>query len=78
MIDDQQGRTSGETSVGYQPCLCRETLDRIRSLFTPSTAVKQHLVNSRIEFLKAVQTLIDERIQRLSRAAQPGTTIPVD
>jgi hypothetical protein len=44
-----------------------------------SKATCDHFRNSRIEFLKGVRSLIDERISRLSRHAEPkGTTVPVD
>jgi hypothetical protein len=40
--------------------------------------VKKHLANSRVEFLKAIREVIDERIEHLSKAGQPGTKIPVE
>jgi len=44
-----------------------------------SKATCDHFRNSRIEFLKGLRSLIDERIDRLSRRAEPkGTTVPVD
>lgn len=44
-----------------------------------SKATRDHFRNSRIEFLKGIRSLIDERIERLSRHAEPkGTSVPVD
>jgi hypothetical protein len=45
-----------------------------------SKATQDHFRNSRIEFLKGVRSLIDERIERLSRstASSRGTSVPVD
>jgi hypothetical protein len=44
-----------------------------------SKATCDHFRNSRIEFLKGLRSLIDQRIDRLSRRAEPkGTTVPVD
>ena len=44
-----------------------------------SQVTRDHFRNSRIEFLKGLRSLIDERIDRLSRRAEPrGTSVPVD
>jgi hypothetical protein len=44
-----------------------------------SKVTRDHFRNSRIEFLKGLRSLIDERIERLSRHAEPkGTSVPVD
>jgi len=40
--------------------------------------MKQHLANSRIEFLKAIREVIDERIEHLSMKSQQGTKIAVE
>ncbi len=63
----------------YERCLCREAVDRFRELMLPrSEEARAHLRNSRIEFLKAVRSLIDERISHLSSAGQPGSKVPVE
>jgi hypothetical protein len=44
-----------------------------------SRVTRDHFRNSRVEFLKGIRSLIDERIERLSRHAEPkGTSVPVD
>jgi hypothetical protein len=44
-----------------------------------SKATCDHFRNSRLEFLKGLRSLIDERIERLNRRAEPrGTSVPVD
>jgi ribosome-associated translation inhibitor RaiA len=43
-----------------------------------SPQVRQHLANSRIEFLKAIREVIDERIEQLSKPVQQGTKIQVE
>jgi hypothetical protein len=44
-----------------------------------SEAASGHLRTARIEFLKAMRTLIDERIQQLGSAGKrKGTTVPVE
>jgi hypothetical protein len=62
-----------------ETCLCRDAIRRIdRMLRVKSDVARQHLRNSRIEFLKAIRSLIDERIQQLSRADQQGTKVSVE
>ena len=41
-------------------------------------ATRHHFRNSRIEFLKGVRSLIDDRIARLSREQAKGTRVPVE
>lgn len=44
-----------------------------------SKTTQDHFRNSRVEFLKGLRSLIDEKIERLSRHAEPkGTSVPVD
>jgi hypothetical protein len=74
-----EAQATPETPRTSEPCLCREVLRHIDQFFTvKSEAARQHFRSSRLEFLKAVRTLIDERIEHLSRAAQPGTKIAVE
>jgi hypothetical protein len=77
MTDQQAGQTSGEPVV-YERCLCREVLDRLGIRLGVSPEVRQHLVNSRIEFLKAIREVISERIEHLSKKAESGAKIPVE
>jgi hypothetical protein len=43
-----------------------------------SQATRSHFRNSRIEFLKGIRSLIDDRIDRLSRHHQKGATVTVE
>jgi hypothetical protein len=63
-----------------ESCVCREVADHLRDLLQPrSEAAREHFRNSRLEFLKAVRTLIDERIEHLSATAPaPGAKVPVE
>jgi hypothetical protein len=78
-MNDQASNQSmaGERGV-HEPCLCREIVDLLRARLGVSPAVRQHLANSRIEFLKAIREVIDERIEHLSQAGKQGTKIPVE
>jgi hypothetical protein len=43
-----------------------------------SEATQDHFRNSRIEFLKGIRSLIDDRIGRLSRDEPKGTKVVVE
>ena len=43
-----------------------------------SPEAKQHLANSRVEFLKAIREVIDERTEHLSAKGQQGAKIAVE
>jgi hypothetical protein len=70
-------QTAGER-VSHDTCLCREVLDRLHECFEVPPAVRQHLTNSRIEFLKAIREVIDQRIERLSKSDQRGAKIAIE
>jgi hypothetical protein len=74
---NQNQQTVGE-HVGHEPCLCREVLDRLQECFDVPPTMRQHLTNSRIEFLKAIREAIDHRIERLSNSGQRGAKIAID
>ena len=74
---DTTQHTSTER-LGEERCLCREALDRVQECFGVSARVRQHLANSRLEFLKAIRAVIDERIERISSTGQPGTKVAVE
>jgi hypothetical protein len=78
MNKQQTRRQATGERVAYERCLCREALDRVRELLGVSSDAQQHLTNSRIEFLKAIRTVIDQRIAHLSSTDQQGTKIPVE
>jgi hypothetical protein len=77
MKTQAKAQTAGEP-VAYEPCPCRELVNSVRELLGVSPAVRQHLANSRVEFLKAVRQVIDDRIEHLSARAQPGTKVSVE
>lgn len=77
---------TNEQTTGERPgeqhaaghCVCREVLDQVGKYFEVSPAVRQHLMNSRVEFLKAIRAVLDQRIERLSASAQRGSRITVE
>ncbi len=77
MSEQQQAGAPAERV--YERCLCREAIDRFQDLFLiHNDEARQHLRNSRIEFLKAIRSLIDDRISHLSSAGQQGTRVSVE
>ncbi len=81
-MNEQQGNPSTTSTTGAAPgnerCLCYEMLDLLRARTGISPAVRRHLRNSRVEFLKAIRTVIDDRIEHLSKTSQQGTNITVE
>jgi hypothetical protein len=60
-------------------CLCMGLGPKVTGMLQcKSESAMDHLRNARVEFLKAVRTLIDERIEHLSRAEKKGTTVTVE
>jgi hypothetical protein len=43
-----------------------------------SDATRDHFRNSRVEFLKGIRSLLDARIERLSREHPKGTRVTVE
>jgi hypothetical protein len=70
-------QTTNET-VAYEPCPCREVVNTLREVLGISPSVRQHLRNSRVEFLKAIREILDERIEHLSGQGQKGTKVAVE
>jgi hypothetical protein len=68
---------AGERATSER-CLCREVADHIGKVFDVPPAVREHLTNSRVEFLKAIRAVIDQRIEHLSSAPQHGSHISVE
>jgi hypothetical protein len=78
-MSEQKTATPPVAERVYERCLCREAIDRFQDLFTIHTEeARHHMRNSRIEFLKAIRSLIDDRIAHLSTAAQAGTKVSVE
>jgi hypothetical protein len=61
-------------------CMCMGMGPRLTELLEcRSEAAAGHLRSARVEFLKAMRTLIDERIESLSQAKKKrGTAVPVE
>ncbi len=63
----------------HDTCLCRELGAHLTEIFgIRSEEAKDHLRNARIEMLKAVRSIIDERIEHLSGTPHKGTKVTVE
>ena len=77
-INQSANQSTTDRDVTHERCLCYEMLDLFRARLGVSPAVRQHLTNSRVEFLKAIRSVIDDRIEQLSKAGQQGTKVSVE
>ena len=78
MSKPQRSQPATSEQVMYEPCPCREVVNTLREVLGISPAVREHLMNSRVEFLKAIREILDERIQQLSGQGQKGTKVAVE
>lgn len=78
MANEQESAARPGERHAAGECMCHEVLDHLGKCLSVSPAVRQHLMNSRVEFLKAVRAVIDQRIERLSNAAERGSRIAVE
>lgn len=76
--NQQAGEQSSHQHSASGRCTCNEVFDHIKDAFGVPPAAKEHLKNSRIEFLKAIREVIDARIERVSKATRQGTKIAVE
>ncbi len=75
-----EGETTNQgRSAQYEPCLCRSLVSHIITAFgLTSEEARQHVRNARVEILKAMRSVIDERISHLSQPEAKGTKIVVE
>jgi len=67
------------TDRDAESCPCRDLAEHVAALLgVRSPVARRHLRNARIEMLKALRAVIDERIEHLSRAGVKGKKIAVD
>jgi hypothetical protein len=78
MNKPEKSQSTTSEQVVYERCPCREIVDTVRKYLGVSPAVRQHLANSRVEFLKAIREVLNERIEHLSSQGQKGTKVAVE
>jgi vacuolar-type H+-ATPase subunit E/Vma4 len=78
MNEPQEAQSTAREQAAHEPCPCREIVDTVREYLGISPAARQHLANSRVEFLKALREMLDARIEHLSSQPQKGTKVAVE
>jgi hypothetical protein len=73
----QQDQPTTEHAA-HEPCPCRELVDTVRQFLGVSATARQHLANSRVEFLKALRAILDTRIEHLSSQTPKGTKVAIE
>lgn len=77
-MNGEQPKQPGEGIV-YERCLCRQAVDTfLQATGLGSQEAKQHFRNSRVEFLKGIRSILDARIDALSRPQQEGTKVTIE
>lgn len=77
-MSEPESTQTAKQPAAQERCLCREVADHLQKAFGVPPEVREHFVNSRIEFLKGIRAIIDNRIEHLSKTAQHGTKIAVE
>ncbi len=70
MNEPQEAQSTARDHAAHDPCPCREIVDTVREYLGISPAARQHLANSRVEFLKAIR----EDTRRADRAPVESIT----
>jgi hypothetical protein len=78
MNEPQESQSAARDHAAQEPCPCREVVDTVREYLGISPAARQHLANSRVEFLKAIREMLNARIEHLSSQAEKGTKVAVE
>jgi predicted amidohydrolase len=77
-MEETTGTGQTQQQSGHQPgCfICKTAIPMLEHLW--SEATHNHFRNSRIEFLKGIRSLIDDRIAHLSHDDRKGTHVTVE
>jgi hypothetical protein len=75
MMEDE--KTSQQSATHRYGCFfCTTAIPLLESCWSETT--RGHFRNSRVEFLKGVRSLLDERIAHLSKEEHKGTRVTVE
>ncbi len=73
--------SSEQTARQESGCVCGgkgPMLSQLLDLMMPSAAAGEHFKNARLEFLKGIRDLLDQRIDSLSEKQETGTKLNVE
>ena len=77
--EQSHGEQHHGARLGGGQCLCCLAMDMFLQLAVfRSEEARAHFRNSRVEFLKGIRSLLDERIESLSRTPQRGSSIKME
>jgi hypothetical protein len=81
----QTAGTGGETHTAethsHKGCWCcdvNDAMNRFTRELGPSEEVRSHFRQGRVEILKGIRRMIDEKIERLSKAETQGTHVNIE
>ena len=69
-------KTATQSQPKHGCFFCTTALPLIEHLWPEAT--RDHFRNSRVEFLKGIRSLLDDRIAHLSKKEQKGTRVAVE
>ena len=76
-MEEKTGQPAGHAGERPPGCfICMTALPLLEHLWSDTT--RDHFRNSRIEFLKGIRSLIDDRIAHLSHPESKGTHVTVE
>ncbi len=76
-MDEKTTGATSESHVHGPGCFfCTTAMPVLERMWTEAT--RDHFRTSRVEFLKGLRSLLDERIEHLSRHEQKGTKVTVE
>jgi len=84
MEEQKTNQTASEQRQHEYACWCKEInaeMDKLASMFKgfgPSEQVKDHFRASRVEFLKGLRRMIDDKIEKAQSHQSHGTSVPVE
>jgi hypothetical protein len=73
---DENTATAGPTPKTPGCFICTTAIPLLEHCW--SEATRDHFRNSRVEFLKGIRSLLDDRIAHLSREERKGTRVTVE
>ena len=73
---EEQNATAGTHSHAGGCFFCTTAIPMLENLVNEAT--RDHFRNSRVEFLKGLRSLLDERIAHLAREGSKGTHVTVE
>ncbi|MGA2145501.1 MAG: hypothetical protein ABSH49_11130 [Bryobacteraceae bacterium] len=76
MEEKTESAAAGHVHAGPGCFFCNTVLPTLEHCW--SEATRDHFRNSRVEFLKGIRSLLDQRIAALSREERKGTHVTVE